>query len=390
MSVSKFFDIEEVTFDDQKQIFLAHMDELSSMDVREQTLYKKYYEIQADYKAWHSRASVAKARIWKPKNWLDPQSVIQEIQDLRPSIRFIEKTDRIGIDDWRTFRVFGHTANFDQNPGRFLRFFVESQDGRILGFVSLGSDVMNLGTRDKWIGWTDDQKERGMLNHTAVGTTIAPTQPFGFNFLGGKLVASLLATKYVRDVWEREYDNVLVGITTMSLYGDGSMYNSIKWWKSLGETAGKVSVKPNDDQYSIMNEIVKAKYPEIYTNMLTNDNGVVATGVKQRILNMIYKECGVTTTKYEHGFKRGVYFCSMYDNTREFLTEKIDKSQLILKENLKNDAADILDWWTPKAINRYQTLHTDSRTNQDFLFYNDAIFCSWEEFRNKYLSQVGR
>jgi hypothetical protein len=390
MPISDFFDVEEETFDDKRSAFLAHMDMLKSMDVRELTLYKKHQEIQSFYKTWHNRASRVKARIWRPTDIMNVDQTVQEILHIQPRIRFIEKDDREGIDMWRTLRVFGHTADFDQNPGRFLRFVVEDQDGRILGFASLSSDVMNLGARDRWIGWTDAQKESGMLNHTAVGTTIAPTQPLGYNFLGGKLIASLLISKYVRDIWQREYGNVLVGFTTMSLYGDGSMYNGIKWWKSLGETTGKVSIKPNNDHYDIMHDVIKKKYPVEYDKMMTTEHGGPPTGAKQKIMHMIYKECGLTTTHYEHGFKRGVYFAPVYKNTREFLRQEISADSLVLQDNLCNDLMDIVPWWQNKAENRYRKLVEENRVNPDILFYNDAISLGWEEFKTKYITQVGR
>jgi hypothetical protein len=389
MPISDFFDVEEETFDDKRSAFLAHMDMLKSMDVRELTLYKKHQEIQSFYKTWYNRASCVKARIWRPTDIMNVDQTVQEILHIQPRIRFIEKDDREGIDMWRTLRVFGHTADFDKNPGRFLRFVAEDQDGRILGFASLSSDVMNLGARDRWIGWTDIQKESGMLNYTAVATTIAPTQPLGYNFLGGKLIASLLISKYVRDIWQREYGNVLVGFTTMSLYGDGSMYNGIKWWKSLGETAGKVSLKPNKDYYDIMHDFIKKKYPIEYYNVVTMKDGY-STNKKQNIIDMIYKDCGLTTTQYEHGFKRGVYFAPVYKNTREFLRQEISADSLVLQDNLRNDLTDIVSWWQNKAENRYRKLVEENRVNPDILFYNDAISLGWEEFKTKYIAQVGR
>ena len=133
------------------------------------------------------------------------------------------------------FRVYVSSFIFDQNPGRFLRFFLEDEvTGKLLGISSLGSDVINIGCRDTWIGWTEEQKLKGMLKHTAIGSTIVLTQPLGFNFLGCKLLVAMLVSNTTRDVWKREYGETLVGMTTTSLDGDGSMYNSIPWWKSLG------------------------------------------------------------------------------------------------------------------------------------------------------------
>lgn len=390
MPISDFFDIEDETFEDTKQQFLAHMDALQNKSVREYIIHKKYQEINTHYRKWYSKALVAKTKIWRPKNIHNIEQTINELRSLNPRLRFVEKSSRLDIDLWTSIRIFLSSAEFDQNPGRFLRFFLEAEDGRILGITSIGSDVMNLGVRDRWIGWTEEQKEKGMLNHTAIGTTIVPTQPFGYNFLGGKLLASMLATKYVQEVWEREYGDVLVGLTTTSLYGDGSMYNGIKWWRSLGESTGKVSLKPDDDVYDKLHAHIKKAKSDEYDSIMIDRASGPSTGVKQKIMNMIYKEVGITTTRYQHGFRRGVYFCPLFENTREFLCEQIDRSQLIPKINLARDRDEVLEWWLPKAEKRFLSLSQDGRIKDDVLFYVDAINLSYDEFQQKYIEQVGR
>ena len=390
MSFNKFFDVPIFDVDAEKKKFIAHLDEMKSMDVREQTLYQKWYEISHEYTWAYNKVSILKANIWRPKDIQNKSQTLAELSAIRPVLRFIEKDDKKGIEDWTLYRVFVSSFNFDQNPGRFLRFFLEDEEtGKILGITSLGSDVVNIGCRDKWIGWTDEQKLSGMLNHTAIGTTIVATQPFGYNFLGGKLLAAMLVTDEIRNVWKREYGEELVGLTTTSLYGDGSMYNSIPWWKSLGETTGKIPLKPTDEYYQVWHDIIKKKYPDAYEKLLWNDNGGPSTGVKQKILNLIFKEVGVKPSLYIHGFNRGVYFASLYENTKEFLTQQIGVDQLIpLKRGL--DSKTVLDWWMKKAISRYEKLHMDNRMKSDVLFYSDVIFQNWKQTKTKYLGEVGR
>jgi hypothetical protein len=36
------------------------------------------------------------------------------------------------------------------------------------------------------------------------------------------------------------------------------------------------------------------------------------SGIKQKILGQIFKECGIKANEYHHGFKRGVYLAMMY------------------------------------------------------------------------------
>ena len=59
----------------------------------------------------------------------------------------------------------------------------------------------------------------------------------------------MVNSKVVRDEWEKTYGQKLVGFSTTSLYGIHSMYNGIPHWRGLGESAGKIGLKPDDEFY---------------------------------------------------------------------------------------------------------------------------------------------
>ena len=61
-----------------------------------------------------------------------------------------------------------------------------------------------------------------------------------------------------------------------------------------------------------------------------------------------------------------------------------------MKEKYKLDYDRIIDWWKPKAINRYERLHSENKLKPETLFYYDVIGMSWEECKEKYLGEVGR
>ena len=70
------------------------------------------------------------------------------------------------------------------------------------------------------------------FNKTAImGFVIVPTQPFGFNYLGGKLLAALCCSHEVREKLNKKYDMNLVMFETTSLYGNSksaSQYDGMK------------------------------------------------------------------------------------------------------------------------------------------------------------------
>jgi hypothetical protein len=170
------------------------------------------------------------------------------------------------------------------------------------------------------------------------------------------------------------------------------MYNGIPYWKTLGESAGRISLKPDDDFFQKWHDWYKDNKSEKYAKHIQSkdkDSGPV-TGVKQRILNLIFQELGIRTTAYEHGFKRDVFYLTYYENSREYLRGEISESELKLKPRFEQDIDGVMDWWKKKACKRYEKLLTSGKLKDDILFYGDIIGLDWEQTREKYIGEVGR
>jgi hypothetical protein len=389
-------------FDTEKAKLIENMDYLMTMSVQEQTLYKKWVELQ------EPTMIQAKSQIasyydfqWKPTDINNKELTIKEIESLDPYVEIVE--DPKESTKWAAVRRMIHTMDFTANPGRNVKINVKDRvNGKLLGQISLASDVTAMGVRDNYIGWSKDNKfVDGKLNNTTIASTIVCTQPLGYNFLGGKLIAMMTTTPEVRAYWKEKYDNVLIAVGTTSLYGIHSQYNGIPLFKTLGESAGKISLKPDDKFYDPWHQWIKEHHAEWYDENITEErarnganmgydrNGPVS-GIKQKILGKIFKECGIKANQYHHGFKRGVYFAMMYENGNEFLRNEITEDKLILKDKFKQGNEYIQKWWKKHAISRYTKLHDEGRIKPEHLFYIDAIGMSWEEMKEKYLGEVGR
>jgi hypothetical protein len=389
-------------FESEKAKLKENMDYLMTMSVQEQTLYKKWVELQ------EPNMIQAKSQIasyydlqWKPTDINNKELTIKEIEALDPYVEIVE--DAKESTKWAAVRRMIHTMDFTANPGRNVKINVKDRvSGKLLGQISLASDVTAMGVRDNFIGWTKDNKfVDGKLNNTTIASTIVCTQPLGYNFLGGKLIAMMTTTPEVRAYWKSKYDNVLIAVGTTSLYGIHSQYNGIPLFKTLGESAGKISLKPDDKFYDPWHQWIKENRAQWYKDNISDErarnganmgyeaNGPVS-GIKQKILSAIFKECGIKATEYHHGFKRGVYMAMMYENGCEYLRNEITEEQLILKDKFKQGTEYINKWWKKHAISRYTKLYDEGRIKPEHLFYIDAIGISWEEMKAKYLAEVGR
>ena len=299
-----------IDFEENKTRLVENLDYLKTLTVEEQTLYKKWLEFNNNEKTRqrfiknYSKSEILYNKIWRPTDIFNQEQTIKEIEDLDPIVELAETPET-----WTLLRTLISSMEFTANPGRNIRFFARDKvTGKYLGVISVGSDVTSIKVRDDYIGWKKDDKfVEHKLNNTAIASTIVCVQPLGFNMLGGKLIAALTTCSDVRNQWKKDYDDTLVGVTTTSLYGAHSQYNGIPHWKTLGESAGKIMIKPDDSVYLVWNKWLKENHPE------EHHKAVTTTGPKQNVINRVFRHLGIKGKDYEHGFKRGVFFANMYE-----------------------------------------------------------------------------
>ena len=91
-----------------------------------------------------------------------------------------------------------------QGYGRRLRYLVKDRtNDKLIGIFALGDPVFNLRVRDDWIGW-DQAARRERLVNLMDAYVVGAVPPYA-DLLGGKLVASLIASEEVANKLERRY-----------------------------------------------------------------------------------------------------------------------------------------------------------------------------------------
>ena len=115
-------------------------------------------------------------------------------------------------------------------PGRELRWLVrEKNSGKIMGFIRFVSPTINSKPRNNWLGKAPDLS---IFNrHAVMGFAIVPSQPFGFNYLGGKLLALMCVSHFAREQVSKVFEKDIALFETTSLYGSttsASQYDGLK------------------------------------------------------------------------------------------------------------------------------------------------------------------
>ncbi len=285
------------------------------------------------------------------------------------------------------------------NIGRNLFYTViDEVTEKYLGVICISSDFLDLTPRDKAIGWERTVKTQGnMINHTAIGSTIVPLQPLGFNYMGGKLLALLCLSDTVQKDWKRQYDDVLVGVTTTSLYGNTksnglSQYDGLEHWNKMGFSSGSVAFEPTKKTVNSVYDWVKENHTQKYFEWweAKKPNGLpFKRDHKNRTLNFAYSKLGIPKNLIRTEHQRGIYFSPLYNNTNEFLRKEIGETDLVKSFDTSEETLSNI-WKTKYAKGRISMLKKKNNVSYESLFYDDLIFLTWEQTKEKYLPQVGR
>ena len=389
-----------------KEKLISDLTYASQMDVKEYTLYQKWCEVKERYPTQmvstlfgeelqmvnpeqEKIIKDVKKNFWMPENPND-------YEKLQP---ILELSNGELAERWNAIRTFSSTMKNNSNIGRNLFYTVRDEPtGKYLGVICISSDFLDLTPRDTAIGWARDVKtQQGMINHTAIGSTIVPLQPLGYNYMGGKLLALLCLDDRVQKDWKERYGDTLVAITTTSLYGKSkagglSQYDGLEHWNAMGFSSGSVAFEPKRTTSKMIYDWIKENHPRKYFEWweAKNTQGLpLKRDHKNRSLNFAYPKLGIPKQLIRTEHQRGIYFAPLYNNTNEYLRKEITDDQLVKSFDTSTKALTDI-WKTKYAKGRISMLKKKDKVSKESLFYDDLIYLSWKETKEKYLVQVGR
>jgi len=257
-------------------------------------------------------------------------------------------------------------------PGRELRWMVyENNTKKVLGFIRFGSPTINSKPRNEWLGKAPDLS---IFNrHAAMGFVIVPSQPFGYNYLGGKLLALLCCSHFARETLNRVFEKDIALFETTSLYGsttDASQYDGLKpFMRYKGLTESKFLPLLHDeafhrlhDRFTVLNnnqpltdKKASSKKMKRQTKMISIIKNSLQDQEKLSTFNEVIDAAFALTQK------KRFYICEYgYSNVREVILG--EQEELIRGPNWdKFYLENIIDWWKKKATKRYEKLKEEGR-----------------------------
>jgi hypothetical protein len=392
--------------DKLKEQLISDLTYASGMDVKEYTLYQKWLEVKERYptetistlfgeeeqmvnKDHEKIIKTVKQNFWMPEG-------PDDYEKLKPKL-VLSNGDL--AETWNAIRTFSSTMINNSNIGRNLFYtIIDEVTGKYLGVICISSDFLDLTPRDNAIGWSRDVKtQQGMINHTAIGSTIVPLQPLGYNYMGGKLLALLCLADQVQDDWHNRYGDPLVAVTTTSLYGKTkanglSQYDGLTHWNKMGFSSGSVAFQPMRPTRNLVFQWIKENYPRKYFEWweAKNTQGLpLKRDHKNRSLGFAYSKLKIDKDLTATSHQRGIYFAPLYDDAYEFLRKEKPFRDLTKSFDTSAEALTAI-WKKDYAKGRISMLKKKNTVSYENLFYDDLIYLTWEQTKEKYLPQVGR
>ena len=277
------------------------------------------------------------------------------------------------------------TASFspDENPGKTAKYIVkETNTNTVVGFIRFGSPLINSKPRNDYLG---DVPDLDIFNKRAImGFNIVPTQPFGFNYLGGKLMAAICCSSDIRRQLNKKYDTEFCLFESTSLYGNikgGSMYDGMRpYLRYKGDTQSKFLLTLGEEIY-----------PELKAWFTEKNDGeeLIHKGASSRKLKMQTKMVGIIKASLKkHDEKAYSLFMNKIQTAGEVTTQKRfymseygfsnTKNVLLGKEKVLTKAENydrfelenIIKWWKKNATKRYNNVVADGRVRKELEIWN--------------------
>ena len=293
------------------------------------------------------------------------------------------------------------TASFspDENPGKNSKYIIkETNTDKVVGFIRFGSPVINAKPRNDWLRDAGGLQDVGMLSSTTtpsletwnnrviMGFIIVPTQPFGYNYLGGKLMAAICCSSDIRRMLNKKYDTEFCLFETTSLYGNikgGSMYDGMRpYLRYKGDTQSKFLLTLGEEIY-----------PELRDWFTEKNDGeeLIHKGASSRKLKMQTKMVNIIKSSLAKHDKTAY---DLFTNKMQIATEVTTQKRFYMSEygfsNVRNvlmgkenklikadnydrfELENIIEWWKKNATKRYNNIVADGRLRKELEVWNSG------------------
>ena len=258
-------------------------------------------------------------------------------------------------NQWMYSEVLNLTASNaveEAIPGRTHKWIVtETNTKKIVGVVRFGSPTINSKPRNDYFKRVVPLKE--INPHFVMGFNIVPTQPFGFNYLGGKLLALLASSYELKSQFDHKYGTDLKYFETTSLYGSTkgmSMYDGLKpFLRHIGDTESKFLPLFHDDEFREFFD---------WFNVRNNNERLISADKSSKKIKIQTKMISIIKNSLMHN--QCLEKLEEFNACIKHAMSLTEKKRYYLGD-FRHTAQQAIDWWKKKASKRYDKLTREGR-----------------------------
>lgn len=249
--------------------------------------------------------------------------------------------------------------------GRRIRYLVwDGQNNKLIGLIAIGDPVFNLSVRDKYIGWSVEERTARLVN--VMDAYVLGALPPYNALLAGKMVACLVRSREVYNEFTRTYGGSvgvisgrekkarLLAVTTSSSMGRSSVYNRLKldglsYFQSIGYTQGWGHFHIPDDLFlELRNYLRSIGHP--YADRHRFGQG---PNWRLRTTRAALRALDFKDNLLHHGIKREVFYCSLASNANAILRTSKGQPELSTLLSTRQISELALErWLLPRADRR--------------------------------------
>lgn len=269
-------------------------------------------------------------------------------------------------------------------PGKQMLLLIkEKGTGTVVGGLRFGSPTINSRPRNEFLGKPLDTRNADTMSRLNDSCTMlfncVPVQPaLGFNMLGGKLLAAIASSHYVRRLLNKKYGSNICMMETTSLYGDAkggvSMYSGMKpILLGNGQTDSAFAPLINDQNFRKLNgwfqernegnSLVPVDASSRKLKTQQKMVSVIKASLKLHDIDAYDKFCKIYKGALDLTQRKNSYYsCYGYDRNSVKSYLNLERDTLIKADNWDRfELENIIEWWKNKAEKRYVNLKADGR-----------------------------
>ena len=208
----------------------------------------------------------------------------------------------------------------------------------IIGIAALGSSIIHIHDRDKWIGW-DTKTRTNRIIYMMDAYIVGAMPPYNY-LLGGKLISYILASNELRAIYKEKYANAKTIIDGWLHTGDVGIMDEDGYITIVDRTKDMLIVS-GFKVYSVHVEDILTKHPnvELVAIIGLKDPDRPGSEIVKAVVQL--KESVEPTEKVKEDLKSyAVEHLSKYENPKrwEFIeTMPLTAVGKVLKRALRED-----------------------------------------------------